>query len=118
MRKLYTKLSDINLDIKEYKDLQRKYPSRSIEYKEIAKELKWLVEYKKKLNKTNKGNAAYWHYGIPPAEMKKTKPLTEQSRRQKDLQFLKKEIEFYSNKDQSKEIKEHLEDLKSRRAMI
>ena len=118
MRKLYSKLSDINLDIKIYKSLHRKFPSGSKEQNDIGKELEWLKVHKHDLINKNKGNAAFWHNGIPPTEVKKPKPPTKESRRKKDRQSLKKEIEFYSNKDQSKEIKEHLDDLKSRLMMI
>jgi hypothetical protein len=118
MRKLYHKLCDINRDIKKYKNLQRKHLPGSKEHNEIAKEIEHLKSLKEKLSKRNKGNAAYWHNGIPPAEVKKSKPLSEQAKRQKERQFLKKEIEFYTDKEQSEEIKEHIEGLKSRLAMI
>lgn len=118
MRKLYSKLCDINLDIKTYKSLHRKFLRGSSEQMAVSKELEWLKTHKEHLINKNKGNAAFWHNGIPPAEVKKQKVSTEQSKRQKHLQFLKKEIEFYSNKDQSKEIKEHLDDLKNQLKMI
>jgi hypothetical protein len=109
MRKLYYKSCDINRDIKKYKMMLRKHLPGSKEHKDIAKEIEWLVSQKENLSKSNKGNAAYWHNGIPPAEVKKSKPLSEQAKRQKERQFLKDEIQKYS--DNIQELEKHRADL-------
>ena len=116
MRKVYHKLCDINRDIKKYKMMLRKHKRGSREHKEIANELEHLVRLKEKLSKSNKGNAAYWHNGIPPAEVKKSKPLSEQAKRQKERQFLKNEIQEYSDRRQA--ITEHLDGLKRQLSML
>lgn len=116
MRKVYHKLCDLNLDIKENKNLQRKQKPGSKAHKDIANVLEYLVSLKEKLSKSNKGNAAYWHNGIPPAEVKKSKPLSEQAKRQKERQSLKNEIQEYSDRKQA--IAEHLDGLKRQLSML
>ena len=116
MRKLYYKSCDINRDIKKYKMMLRKHKPSSKEHKEIANELEHLVRLKEKLSKSNKGNAAYWHNGIPPAEVKKSKPLSEQAKTQNKRQFLKNEIQEYSDRRQA--ITEHLDGLKRQLSML
>ena len=82
MRKVFYKLHDINHEIKECRKLQRKFERGSRKHKDITAELEWLLEQKEKLSKANKGNAAYWHDGIPPAPVKKAKPLTARAKKQ------------------------------------
>jgi hypothetical protein len=116
MIKVYRKSPDINRDIKKYKMMLRKHLPGSKEYKDIANELEYLVRLKEKLSKSNKGNAAYWHNGIPPVEVKKSKPLSEQAKRQNKRQFLKNEIQEYSDRRQA--ITEHLDGLKRQLSML
>ena len=118
MKKLYHKSCDINGDIKKYKRMLRNYKPGSKEHKDIAKEIKWLNRHKENLSKRNRGNAGYWHNGIPPAEVKKSKPLSEQAKRQKKRQFLEEEIKFFKDRNQAitggdPDLLRHLNDLEN-----
>lgn len=116
MRKVFYKLRDINHDIKEYRKQQRKFERGSKKHKDITAELEWLLEQKEKLSKANKGNAAYWHHGIPPAPVKKAKPLTARAKKQKQKKYLEDQIQIYSDKQQA--IREHIDDLQRQLALL
>tara|TARA_B100001123_G_C14632259_1_gene758224 strand:+ start:232 stop:597 length:366 start_codon:yes stop_codon:yes gene_type:complete len=121
MIKTYYKSMDIKNDIKNCERLRRKYSAGSKEYKEITKELDWLKGQKKALDKKNKGNAAYWHNGIPPRLAKKPKALTAKAEKQRRRLYLQHEISIYTEKEQAitePAITEHLDALKKQLASI